>query len=432
NCLIDTENKKLILGCQNSVIPTDGSVTEIGFGAFADCAGLTSITIPDSVTSIGDSAFSNCSGLASITIPGSVTVIGDFAFHGCSSLTGITVSEGNTTYHSSGNCLIDTENKKLILGCQNSIIPTDGSVTSIGDSAFYGCSGLTSITIPDSVSEIGYAAFEDCTGLTSITISNSITVIGGSAFYNCSGLTSITIPDSVTSISFSSFYGCSGLTSVTIPDSVTQIGYGAFDGCTNLDSITVYNPICSISNYSIPSATTIYGFAGSTAEDYANVNGNPFVALPGFDRAEITEEEAGNGTTYNTISVAEGDLSAYSSNRTHEDGSFDLRIILAENDAVRAGDKVTLNFYKDGNATPYTITRTVDTDYVEGKTMKIYTSLIAAGETYVAGESCTLFGFVVTDIPADGFDTATLTVTSADGSVIAATQFDYDAVAPQQ
>ena len=113
------------------------------------------------------------------------------AFNDCSGLTTIAVAGGNTKYHSDGNCLIETESKTLISGCKNSIIPTDGSVTSIGDLAFSGCTGLTSITIPDSVSSIGDGAFSGCTGLTSITIPDSVTSIGDFAFIGCTDLTSI-------------------------------------------------------------------------------------------------------------------------------------------------------------------------------------------------------------------------------------------------
>ena len=102
------------------------------------------------------------------------------------------------------------------------------SVTSIGNWAFRNCSGLTSVTIPNSVTSIGKSAFQYCYGLTSVTIPNSVTSIGGEAFYSCSGLTSVTIPNSVTSIGQYAFRNCSGLTSVTIPNSVTSIGANAF------------------------------------------------------------------------------------------------------------------------------------------------------------------------------------------------------------
>ena len=108
------------------------------------------------------------------------------------------------------------------------------SVTSIGYEAFYGCSGLTSVTIPDSVTSIGPSAFYNCSGLTSVTIPASVTRIGNYAFRSCSGLTSVTLPDSVTSIGDSAFANCSGLTSVTIPDSVTSLSTTAFDGCGKL------------------------------------------------------------------------------------------------------------------------------------------------------------------------------------------------------
>ena len=119
------------------------------------------------------------------------------------------------------------------------VITFDGSVTSIGEKAFFERSSLTSITIPNSVTSIGNSAFFQSYSLTSITIPNSVTSIGYYAFAYCSSLISITIPNSVTSIGYSAFAYCNQLSSSTIPESVTSIGYSAFAGCTSLTSMVV-------------------------------------------------------------------------------------------------------------------------------------------------------------------------------------------------
>jgi hypothetical protein len=131
------------------------------------------------------------------------------------------------------------------------IFANDNSVTSIGNYAFNGCTGLTSVTIPNSVTSIGNYAFNGCTGLTSVTIPNSVTSIGNNALNGCSSLTSITIPNSVTSISNYAFQNCTSLTSFTfaLTSSVTSIGQYAFRGCSNLTSITIPSSLTSIGNY---------------------------------------------------------------------------------------------------------------------------------------------------------------------------------------
>ena len=195
-------------------IEIPAGVTSIGEYAFSGCSRLTSIKIPAGVTSIGEYAFSGCSGLTSIEIPAGVTSIGDSAFRSCSGLTSIVVEAGNTVYDSRGDCnaIIEKETNTLIQGCKKTKIPA--GVTSIGDSAFRYCSGLTSIEIPAGVTSIGKYAFYWCSGLTRIEIPAGVTSIGNSAFRYCSGLTRIEIPAGVTEIGYAAFSGCSGLKDV--------------------------------------------------------------------------------------------------------------------------------------------------------------------------------------------------------------------------
>ena len=186
-------------------------ITSIGNNAFANCEYLSYISFPNSLTSIGKSAFQNCKRITALFIPSNLTNISTYAFSKLESLKEIKVSTSNPTYHGANNCLIQTENKRLVLGCSTSVIPDDGSVTRIGTSAFYYCKNLTEITIPETVTDIFNFAFYGCTGLKSITLPQSLTKIGESAFYGCTGLQSITIPQNVKQIGQSAFYNCSSL-----------------------------------------------------------------------------------------------------------------------------------------------------------------------------------------------------------------------------
>ena len=225
NAIIESSSNTLIAGCVNTIIPegitcigenaftTSGLTTmtipegvkSIGSYAFYICSSLTSITIPGSVSSIGVSAFDGCKGLISITIPESVTNIGVQAFSNCIRLTSINVDPENAVYDSRDNCnaIIESSSNALIAGCTHTIIPE--SVTSIGEGAFFGCTGLKSITIPESVTSIGDYAFIDCSNLTSITIPESVTSIGEGAFWSCEGLLKVTFLPSTPPVSVNGF-----------------------------------------------------------------------------------------------------------------------------------------------------------------------------------------------------------------------------------
>ena len=295
NAIIDIDDKILISGTPNTVIPSDGSVTEIGEYAFDgrqiesivipetvttlgwsafDGSLLTSITIPASVETIGNSVFNDCINLetvtfaensslkslgnnvfgntkiSSIVLPASVNTLDVGAFGSCANLSSIVVEEGNTTFTSANgaNCIIEIETKTLVRGCTNTVIPTDGSVTKLGAGAFAG-TNFTNLKIPSVIEEID-CTFSNAT-LNSINTTNGLKIITSSDDSNVKfliGSVDSSLPSNgaitashlsgVKVIAMSVFDYSTKLTSIEIPATVVSIGRFAFAYCYNLSQVT--------------------------------------------------------------------------------------------------------------------------------------------------------------------------------------------------
>ena len=280
NCLIKTETKELVLGCNNSVIPTDGSVTAITMGAFWGCDEIKELFIPKSVIRIDE-------------MP--IVCIN-------SNLSSIVVEEGNPVYQSNGNCLINIETGALVLGCNNSVIPTDGSVKSICSGAFVGYNDLTELVIPASVTNIDLQAVYACGGIRKLLVEegNSVYHSSGNCIIDTAnkklvlGCCSSDIPDdgSVEIIESASFAFIDSLNWIKIPEGVKSIMSEAFIGCNNMNTIVLPKSITSINDCYLGyifdfntgmtylnDSFTIVGYAGSFAEQYASNCGMHFVDL---------------------------------------------------------------------------------------------------------------------------------------------------------
>ncbi len=305
--------ERAFCGCSSlTSITIPGSVASIRNYAFYGCPDLMEITILEGVTSIVSSAFYGCSGLTWVTIPDSVTFIGKDAFSGCYRITkvyytgsreqwlqldirsgnyGLTNAEirfnaslgdDDIEILESGTCgddltwVLDNHDTLTISGSGamtdwvsgNSVpwyssrtsiksVIIESGVTTVGDRAFLGCSGLMNITLAEDLSSIGTATFYECVNLKSLTIPESVTFIGNWAFQNCTKLTSITIPEGVTSIGNFAFSGCTCLKSITIPDNVTSIGNGLFKDCSSLMNITIPEGVTSIGDYAFDACRSL-------------------------------------------------------------------------------------------------------------------------------------------------------------------------------
>ena len=220
----------------------DGTIEITRYKGSADRLAIPAKIAGKTVTSIRYSAFYSCDSLTSVSIPDSVEQIGTNLFVGCSKLKTISVSPDHPYFATIDGVLFRKADKALIsypAGIKSSTYTIPQGIAVIGDSAFFACSSLTSVSVPDSVTSIGDEAFALCSSLTSVSIPDSVTSIGDAAFHSCKSLTSVSIPDSVTSIGDLAFRFCDSLTSVSIPDSVEQIGTNPFAACSALKTISV-------------------------------------------------------------------------------------------------------------------------------------------------------------------------------------------------
>jgi len=278
-------------GCSKIASVTFGSgVESIGASAFSGCKALTGLTIPDNVKSVGASAFNGCSVLAGAVVGDGVAavpsrmfgdctmlasvVIGsgalsiDFnAFAGVASLSVLTVDADNPNYSSRDCVLFNKDQTTLIhyLYCfpKDYVIP--GTVTAIGEGAFYGFKLLSSVVIPAGVESIGASAFYGCTGLTGITVPAGVKKIDTKTFYGCTGLTAVSLPAGLESIEAEAFSGCAKLVSVPLPSTLVAIKTSAFLNCAAMTSLVMPNSVSTLG------ASAYSGCKGLTSASLSNI-----------------------------------------------------------------------------------------------------------------------------------------------------------------
>ena len=218
--------------------------------AFYGCDQLTSVNLPNSLTDIGAGAF-RFSSLPEVTIPSSVKTIGNCAFLIRSGFQRVNITDlfawckidfetayANPLNYAHHLFLNGTEVTDLV-------IPDRSTVKRY---SFYGCTGLSSVVIPDAVTSVGKSAFGECTGMTSLTLGNSLKMIGDSAFYKCSGLTSVVLPDALETLGYWAFTRCTGLSELTLNNTLKVIGRNAFSYCSALTEVVIPNSVETIGN----------------------------------------------------------------------------------------------------------------------------------------------------------------------------------------
>ena len=289
----------------------EDGITSIGKYAFYGCSGLTELALPNSVTSIEEKAFSDCSGLAKITSLAEIPpVCSSNVFDGVNKINcELIVPIVSVVAYKQARGWNEFSNiTAATVRCGDSITWTLddlGNLTLSGSGEMWNYNyddspfkdyGIKTVTIGDGITSIGNNAFYECSGLTKLTLPNSVTSIGNNAFAYCSGLTELTLPNSVTSIEWSAFWGCSGLTELTLPNSVTSIGWSAFWGCSGLSKITSLAeipPVCGSGVFDRVNKTNcelIVPIVSVIAYKQAEV-WNEFSNIKGFSGVDVTEAD---------------------------------------------------------------------------------------------------------------------------------------------
>ena len=237
-------------------ISGEGEMEGYGWGYFNNgpwssySSVIRNVVIQEGVTSIGSAAFQYFRNLTSISLPSTLIFVRYAPFSGCSSLTSVCISDlaawCEISFEGIQSNPLSYANHLYLNGKEVIDLDIPSSVTSIGDYAFSGCTGLTSTTIPSSVTSIGGYAFSECTSLNSVTIGEGATSIGDYAFSGCTSLNSVTIGEGAISIGDYAFSGCTSLNSVTIGEGAISIGDNAFAECTGLVSIVIPTGVNSI------------------------------------------------------------------------------------------------------------------------------------------------------------------------------------------
>ena len=358
------------------------NVTTIGIEAFRACRSLASVDMPNATT-IGNYAFGDCTSLASVSIPSSLTSIGRGPFSNCTSLTSINVDSNNANFASENGILFNKNKTSLIqypAGKHETNYTVPNSVTTVGQSAFSGCSSLVSVVIPN-VTTIENFTFFECGALASVEMPN-VTTIRENAFNGCTDLVYVEMPH-VTTIDANAFRGCTSLVSITFPASLTMIRAQAFANCTSLEHIYCFSstPPSAYNNStfaSVPVTTCILHVPVGTVDVYMGANGwQEFTNVVGetmyFANGVVTIDEEplpGVNISY------EGGLAT-----TNSAGNYTITVSL--------GTTVTITPHLSGyEFTPASITHTVTDDvaglnFIATKVVNIFNLLTSGNKPVI-------------------------------------------------